>query len=102
MRVSPHRGLRGARKSARARRVAEGSAQRTQKAERPKQEQRVTLSLRLPESIHAALKDMAEKEGRSATKQVEMLIRRAIAHPQEPAEGEQPSCARQERESHEH
>jgi hypothetical protein len=48
-------------------------------------EECVTWSLRLPKSIHAALKQLAKEQGRSATKQVEMLIRAAIPTEPKPA-----------------
>jgi hypothetical protein len=51
----------------------------------PDAEPCVTWSLRLPKSIHAALKQLAKEQGRSATKQVEMLIRAAITTAPKPA-----------------
>jgi hypothetical protein len=42
-------------------------------------ERYVTWSLRLPFSLHYELKQLAKDQGRSANKQVEMLIRRALA-----------------------
>lgn len=60
---------------------AKASAKGAQKAQKEKEraakEKIVTWSLRLPKSVHAQLKAMAKAQGRSANKQVEMLIREA-------------------------
>jgi hypothetical protein len=68
----------------RARRKGARGAARTLSSRRPKaqrtdKEPYVTWSLRLPVSVHVALKRLAVEQGRSATKQVEMLLRKAIA-----------------------
>ena len=68
----------------RARRKGARGAARTLSSRRPKagqtdRESYVTWSLRLPVSINVALKRLAQEQGRSATKQVEMLVRKAIA-----------------------
>jgi hypothetical protein len=62
-----------------ARGAAKASLSRRAKAERTDKEPYVTWSLRLPISIHVALKRLAQEQGRSTTKQVEMLVRKAIA-----------------------
>jgi|SRR5271166_7052631 len=55
-------------------RPAAGNAQKD--AVREENEPLVPLTIRLPKSVHTALRRMAKADGRSATKQVEMLIRR--------------------------
>ncbi len=45
----------------------------------------VVWSIRLPKSVDMALKRMARENGRSANKQVEMLIRKAASQSQEVA-----------------
>jgi hypothetical protein len=62
-----------------ARGAAKASSSRRAKAEQTDKEPYVTWSLRLPISIHFALKRLAQEQGRSATKQVEMLLRKATA-----------------------
>jgi hypothetical protein len=62
-----------------ARGAAKALSSRRAKAERTDKEPYVTWSLRLPISIHVALKRLAQEQGRTATKQVEMLVRKAIA-----------------------
>jgi hypothetical protein len=51
-------------------------------------EPHVTWSLRLPISLHFEFKRLAKEQGRSANKQIEMLIRKAIADEPKPAMSE--------------
>jgi hypothetical protein len=77
-----------------ARRAAKASSSRRAKAERTDKEPYVTWSLRLPISIHVALKRLAQEQGRSTTKQVEMLVRKAIADEPKRAMFDEPSSPR--------
>jgi predicted HicB family RNase H-like nuclease len=68
-----------ARKQAAAKAKKAKAIAKTEQKEKKRaaKEKMVTWSLRLPNSVHAQLKAMAKAQGRSANKQVEMLIRDA-------------------------
>lgn len=53
-------------------------------ASEEKEEPLKALTIRLPKSVRVALRRMAKANGRSATKQVEMLIRQADERLQKP------------------
>ena len=76
-----------------ARGAATVSSSRRARAKTRNGERYVTWSLRLPFSLHYELKRLAKDQGRSANKQVEMLIRRAVADRLKQATAEDPVVA---------
>ena len=55
---------------------ATAKAQKSTVSEETKKEEEIAMTVRLPRSVHLALRRMAKADQRSAAKQVEMLIRR--------------------------
>jgi hypothetical protein len=70
-------GLKG--RARRRRGAAKASSSRRAPPAADQQEPLATWSLRLPVSVHVEFKRWAREQGRSANRQVEMLIRNALA-----------------------